>query len=351
MSYLFSKKAIPAYIVWFVQLFPSYILKLQALSDKGPDMVLYVILEGCIWYGCGILITVGMQFLIDKFIPKNLTLWSKIKRFFPILLLGVVTMELVLWPILDILYERILHKQTSMGLFDSLPTTMVNIFAWCTWYISITIIELNNEVRDTKLKNISLQANLKESQLNTLKGQINPHFMFNSLNNIRGLILEDKAKARLVLTNLSETLRYSLTKSNQNAIALEDEIEMIENYISISKIQFENRLKYTQNIAPEVLGLDIPPMMLQMLVENGIKHGISNLKEGGTIHLEGTIEGDFLELKVINNGSLRSESDSTEVGLKNIRQRLQLLYGKRASFSLTESNNLVYAILKIPLHE
>ncbi len=351
MSYFFSKKALPAYIVWFVQLFPSYVLKVQAFSDKGPDTILYFVLEGCIWFDLGILLTIGMQFLIDKFIPENLTLWSKVKRFFPILLLGVVIMELTLWPLLDIPYEGLLNKQSPIGFFDSLPTTLVNIFAWCTWYISITLIALNKEVRDTKLKNISLQANLKESQLNTLKGQINPHFMFNSLNNIRGLILEDKSKARLILTNLSETLRYSLSKSDQNAIALEDELEMIENYISIAKIQFENRLEYTENINTEALGFQIPPMILQMLVENAIKHGISNLKKGGSIHLEANILDEFLELKVINSGILKSQSDSTEVGLKNIRKRLNLLYGKRAEFTLEESDKSVHAIVKIPLDE
>jgi sensor histidine kinase YesM len=351
MSYFFSKKALPAYIVWFVQLFPSYLLKVQAFSDKGQDTILYFLLEGFVWYDCAILITAGMQFLIDKFIPGKLTLWAKTKRFFPILILGVFAMELILWPILDVIYENIAGNQSGMGFFDSLPTTMVNIFAWCTWYISITLIELNREVRDTKLKNISLKTNLKESQLNTLKGQINPHFMFNSLNNIRGLILEDKSKARLILTNLSETLRYSLSKSDQNAIALEDELEMIENYISIAKIQFEHRLEYTENINTEALGFQIPPMILQILVENAIKHGISNLKQGGSIHLEVNILDEFLELKVINSGTLKSESDSTEVGLKNIRQRLNLLYGKRAEFNLKETDNLVHAIVKIPLDE
>jgi len=88
-----------------------------------------------------------------------------------------------------------------------------------------------------------------------------------------------------------------------------------------------------------------------MLVENAIKHGISNLKKGGSIHLEANILDEFLELKVINSGTLKSQSDSTEVGIKNIRKRLNLLYGKRAEFTLEESDKSVHAIVKIPLDE
>jgi LytS/YehU family sensor histidine kinase len=136
-------------------------------------------------------------------------------------------------------------------------------------------VELNKS-RETRLE---LESNLKESQLNTLKGQINPHFMFNSLNNIRGLMLEDVTAARNMLTSLSETLRYSLTKSESNSIALEDELDMVKNYIELSKIQLESRLQFESFIDENSLSTQIPPMIIQMLIENAIKHGISNLIE------------------------------------------------------------------------
>ena len=206
-------------------------------------------------------------------------------------------------------------------------------------------MELNNS-RETRLK---LESNLKESQLNTLKGQINPHFMFNSLNNIRGLMLEDVDRARNMLTSLSETLRYSLTKSNVNSIALEDELEMVENYIDISKIQFENRLQFETNIDKTSLNTQIPPMIIQMLVENAIKHGISNLKEGGKVKLLTSIENGQLLIEVTNSGKLSSSPNSTQLGLKNIRQRLKLLYGEAATFSIKELGNKVVATIIIPI--
>ena len=222
----------------------------------------------------------------------------------------------------------------------------IYFLVWAGFYVAVKgLMELNSG-RETRLQ---LESNLKESQLNTLKGQINPHFMFNSLNNIRGLMLEDVERARNMLTSLSETLRYSLTKSDANAIALEDELEMIKNYIEISKIQFEDRLLFETNIDNASLNILIPPMIIQMLIENAIKHGISNLKEGGKVRLTTRINDRQLAIEVANTGILRPSENSTQLGLKNIKQRLKLLYGAAATFSLKEIENQVVATIKIPL--
>lgn len=223
---------------------------------------------------------------------------------------------------------------------------IIYFIIWTVFYVAIKGLMELNKGRETRLK---LESNLKESQLNTLKGQINPHFMFNSLNNIRGLMLEDVDRARNMLTSLSETLRYSLTKSNVNSIALEDELEMVENYIEISKIQFENRLQFKKNIDRDSLNTQIPPMIIQMLVENAIKHGISNLKEGGIINLVTNIKDNELFIQVANSGKLISSPNSTQLGLKNIKQRLELLYGEAATFSLKEIENKVIATIEIPI--
>jgi len=220
----------------------------------------------------------------------------------------------------------------------------IYFLVWAGFYVAVKgLMELNSG-RETRLQ---LESNLKESQLNTLKGQINPHFMFNSLNNIRGLMLEDVERARNMLTSLSETLRYSLTKSDSNAIALEDELEMVENYIEISKIQFEDRLQFHTNIDKSTLNIQIPPMIIQMLVENAIKHGISNLKEGGKISLSASLKANQLLIEVANSGVLRQSEDSTQLGLKNIKKRLELLYGETASFHLKEIEKQVVATIKI----
>lgn len=223
---------------------------------------------------------------------------------------------------------------------------IVYFIIWTVFYVAIKGLMELNKGRETRLQ---LESNLKESQLNTLKGQINPHFMFNSLNNIRGLMLEDVERARNMLTALSETLRYSLTKSDANAIALEDELEMVENYIAISKIQLEDRLTFEEHIDEASLHTQIPPMIIQMLIENAIKHGISNLKAGGTIRLTTQIKDSQLLIEVANTGSLTPSEDSTQLGVNNIKQRLHLLYGAAATFSLKEIENQVVATIKIPV--
>ncbi len=220
------------------------------------------------------------------------------------------------------------------------------IFVWVACYL---VIKLLLKFNSDRIERLELNTTLKQAQLNTLKGQINPHFMFNSLNNIRGLMLEDVEKSRDMLTKLSEMLRYSLTKNDVNAIALEEEIEMVENYIDLSKIQFEDRLRFVKNIDPKSLSVPIPPMIIQLLVENAAKHGISNLKEGGTISLETKHREDQLLIEVRNTGKLRIDKNSTQLGLKNIRQRLRLLYATRANFSLEEENGEVIASIEIPL--
>lgn len=237
-----------------------------------------------------------------------------------------------------------MYKDFGVGLM--LVNSFVTIFGWTIFYLSVKIVAKLNADR---LERAELNATLRQAQLNTLKGQINPHFMFNSLNNIRGLMLEDVGKSRDMLTKLSEMLRYSLTKNNVNAINLEEELEMVDNYIALSKIQFEDRLQYMKEVERETLEIKIPPMIIQLLVENAAKHGISNLKAGGIIKLITKKESEDLIIEVINTGTLQIAKDSTQLGLQNIKQRLKLLYGNRASFDITEVNNEVIATINIPL--
>ncbi|QLG46019.1 sensor histidine kinase [Costertonia aggregata] len=237
-----------------------------------------------------------------------------------------------------------MYKEYSTGLV--IFNSFLIMIGWSIFYMAVKVTaKLNAE----RVERAELNATIRQAQLNTLKGQINPHFMFNSLNNIRGLMLEDVERSRDMLTKLSEMLRYSLTKNDVNAIALEDELEMVENYISLSKIQFEDRLHFVKKISGETLTIPIPPMIIQLLVENAAKHGIGNLKDGGEILVETQTEGDELLITVTNTGKLQISKNSTQLGLKNIRQRLKLLYGNKANFSLNEIGKAVVAQIKIPL--
>lgn len=233
---------------------------------------------------------------------------------------------------------------------DNVGVQVLNsLFLIGAWTVTYLVIKLLLKLNRDRIERLELNTHLKQAQLNTLKGQINPHFMFNSLNNIRGLMLEDVEKSREMLTKLSEILRFSLTQNSSNAISVQEELEMVDNYIDLSKIQFENRLEFFKNLEDDTLDLQIPPMVIQLLVENAIKHGISNLKKGGVIMLNIKKEKEHLVIEVRNTGKLKIAEDSTQLGLKNIQQRLNLLYADRASFNLNEISNEVVAAIKIPL--
>lgn len=228
-------------------------------------------------------------------------------------------------------------------------TFYTNCFILSVWYFFYSNMAFLEKVNNFDKEKLLLESTLKESQLNTLKGQINPHFIFNSLNNIRGLILENPIKSREMITRLSEMLRYSLTKSEINTIALEEEIEMVENFIAISKIQLEDRLQFVAKIEEETLRLQIPPMIIQMLVENAVKHGISQVKHGGILLLKIKKENTDLHIQVNNTGQLSQQKGTTQLGLKNIQRRLHLIYGDSATFSLSEVENEVIAKIVLPI--
>lgn len=250
----------------------------------------------------------------------------------------------------EVVGRTIEEKQWIAQFFSfslAFTNTAITLFCWTALYYGINLIIKANK---NNLERLELNSTLREAQLNTLKGQVNPHFMFNSLNNIRGLMLEDVPKSKEMITKLSEMLQFSMTKNAVNSITVEEELEMVRNYVGLSKIQMEERLQYQEEIDNSCLKLEIPPMVIQLLVENAAKHGIANLKDGGLITLKINTSKEMMTILVTNTGKLRLAKDTTQLGLANIRKRLALLYGPKAKFNLEELNeNTVGATIQIPL--
>ena len=328
-----------------------YIPKINVLKYQ----IWQYVLDGFIQTIILLFVSVILRNLYHKFVEiDNFNFWQIIKMMlFCVLASGIFIFLLYLYINFSViyLYDRpdILEMKMMTKAFYVLNFIFF-IFLYFIWSIAYTMYKSTLKLKNDKIVKTELESNLKESQLNTLKGQINPHFMFNSLNNIRGLILENPEKSRDIITRLSEMLRYSLSKNDTNTIALEEEIEMVENFIAISKIQLEDRLKYIQNVNSDTLKIQIPPMVIQLLVENALKHGIATIKNGGEIKLSTTIENNFLNITVSNTGKLLITENTTKLGLKNIEERLNLLFGKQATFSLKEIDNLVVATILIPIN-
>lgn len=191
---------------------------------------------------------------------------------------------------------------------------------------------------------------LKESELRALEGQVNPHFLFNCLNTIRGMISENPAQAQDMVTRLANIFRYNLQRDRSHTVPLSQEIEVVSDYLALEAIRFEDRLRVTVSIDPAAANAPVPAMLLQTLVENALKHGLSNLPDGGELLIGAKMRGDELVLCVENTGELsEAKPGGTQVGLKNARERLRLLYGDRASLSLTNHDGgRVAATVLIP---
>lgn len=223
----------------------------------------------------------------------------------------------------------------------------ITIMGWSLIYF---VFQFFFNFKKSEVEKWKLEVAVKDAELIALKSQINPHFIFNSLNNIRSLVVENPEKARDMITHLSGLLRYSVQFNNRERVKLEDELEIVQNYLNLESIQFEDRLRYKLEIKPETLDMQIPPMAVQLLVENAIKHGIANLPEGGDISVRSFLESNALIVEVINTGQLKNTTDSTGIGLKNASDRLKLLFGKLSDLTIKNlDGEHVSASFKIPL--
>lgn len=318
-------------------------------SYKIMNYYYYSLIESVLSGSLGYLLSFVILYFVEKYFEIGNI---KRKDWVLLFLVFIIVQGLyfsLLWPMLDFPARYYFGKEMILTFLMKLSNSPFFVVPFLVWLFVILAIKGYEYLNVVKLNRLELESTLKESQLNALKGQINPHFMFNSLNNIRGLILENPMKSREMITRLSEMLRYSLTKSEINTIALEEEIEMVENFIAISKIQLEDRLQFVTEIAEDSKRLQIPPMIIQMLIENAVKHGISQLKEGGVVFLKIKMENAYLHIEVNNTGQLSQEKSTTQMGLKNIQRRLRLIYGETATFELNEIENQVFAKIVIPI--
>jgi len=191
---------------------------------------------------------------------------------------------------------------------------------------------------------------VKELELKTIKAHINPHFIFNALNSIRALIDENPARARTAVTQLSNILRSSLKVEKGETVNFNEELKIVKDYLALENMRFEDRLKVEYDVDEDTLNQQVPPMMLQTLVENAIKHGISKQVEGGVVKIISDFKDDYHLLAVQNTGHLNGHIKNGGFGIASTQDRLQLLYGQKAHFEIKQLNpTLVEAKVLIPV--
>ena len=217
-------------------------------------------------------------------------------------------------------------------------------FLWSVLYFTYHYFERYN-------KSLKYEASMIEIELNNLRSQLNPHFIFNALNSIRALVDENPVKSKQAINQLSNILRKSLSPDKHGLTRFEDELKIVKDYLGLEIIRFEERLRTEFIIDPASRQFLVPPLMIQTLVENGIKHGISKLKEGGLVKLTTIVEGHSLKIQIRNSGQLTHGTKRAKggLGIKNTVQRLKLLYGEKAVFKIVnENNNFVLTEIIVP---
>lgn len=220
----------------------------------------------------------------------------------------------------------------------------MTLTAWSALYLGVKNWLSWQEEREKALRSSALAD---KAQLEMLRYQINPHFLFNALNSIRASVDEDAGRAKRMVTQLSEFLRYSLLHEGEKLTTLRDEVEAALNYLAIEKIRFEEKLDVRYVIDPRAEDFQLPGFLLNPLVENAVKHGSRN---GGPlrIELEAHANGNGLEIEVRNTGSLAiGDPEGNGIGLANVRERLERQFGTRGHFDISQRNGDVVARIEV----
>jgi LytS/YehU family sensor histidine kinase len=213
------------------------------------------------------------------------------------------------------------------------------------YYLSIYYQNL----QDKTVREASLQASVKEAELNVLKSQLNPHFIFNSLNSISSLTMTAPEKAQDMVIKLSEFLRYSLHQKQNRITTLKDELQSLKLYLDIEKIRFGERLCLQENIPEDCLQQQLPHMLLQPIFENAIKHGVYESTEPVLITVDGACEPALLTLKISNTYDPEAVGRKGEgVGLNNVKNRLRLVYGGGELLKIYHTDHIFTVTLLIP---
>src|SRR5690554_125886 len=227
---------------------------------------------------------------------------------------------------------------------------VLNIILYSIFLILWTAVYIANHLfrksHLQELSNLKLQKSRSQYELKVLRDQLNPHFLFNSLNNIRALIEIDPEHAKTAITTLSSLLRSSLLLGKKAYILLQEELKLADEYLKLEKIRFEERLnyKFDNKLKGDEL-IYVPPFIIQGMIENAVKHGISASSNPGEISISISFEKDRLLIEVENDGEYADNGKG--IGLLNTRRRLDILYKKDAGFEIKNVNGKVTALVWI----
>jgi len=296
--------------------------------------------EEVFWLGiANIILGISLTHLYRLIIKR----WNWVKlpliRLVPRVAISVIVLAAVMSAV-NIPFDKELYADIFVNepnyIFGYLVIWGKTMLAWVLSYTAYHYVEQN---RNDEIEKLLLKTSVRETEAKVLRSQLNPHFVFNALNSIRALVFENPTKAQQGITQLSNLLRNSLLADRRKTVELREEIKTVEDYLSLEKVRYEDRLTSYIDLDSRTLFWQVPPMMLQTLVENAIKHGVSKAVGGGFIDIRSSLESDKLHITIRNTGVLGDKEASGGFGLANTSQRLDLLYGHEAHFKIYQEND------------
>jgi sensor histidine kinase YesM len=350
LSKTFKRRAMYAFLYWFA----STLLATIIYSQMHWDYFLRVGKTAALWSVNSTLLAIGIFWLTLK-VP--LGRFSK-PVFFTIHILAVITcsgLSLGMAFLEFYIYaDPVVVKYLRTMYLQFFQIGIVGYIAVAGWFY---FLQFQKYSREQAVREANLQKLTREAELKALKTQINPHFLFNTLNSINALVIKDPKKTREMINRLANMLRYVLDVSESDFVTLRQEMEFVEDYLIIEKTRLGEKLQLQVNVdkKPMLMDIQVPPIILQPLVENAIKHGVARQTRGGSVKIDVKAENENLKFQVTDSGSgFRSLDKELNInqglGLKNIRERLKCIFNNDFSFTIKNSSpSGVTAVIVIPI--
>lgn len=340
-------------VYWLAQIGGWMMLSLMVLfsslvyienTAKSQEMTAQLIVSTFVFFVLGVLLTHFMRACFLYFGWLNMKLGPLIPR----AILATFFFASLMSLFNDLINYIISGESDDFSFINILLNTIATSMFFLLWNSVYFTFHFFQRSKEQEVNNIQLTASHNEIELKNLRSQLNPHFLFNSLNSIRALIDIDPVQAKTNVTKLSSLLRKSLILGKEQLVSLKEELAIVQDYLDLEKVRFEERVTIIQEHDSNLEDLQIPPFIIQTLVENAIKHGISKRIEGGKIWIKSSQIDDVIVITVENEGKLDATKDSG-IGIENTIRRLELQYKGKAKFSLYESPTTVIA--KITLNQ
>jgi sensor histidine kinase YesM len=332
----------PVVVFFLTMVFNTVIAVFLTYIGFERDFVVNLIFSQCIGLSICVLVIIAHWFF------GTLSPLMRMLLFTAALILGSIAGTLLGMAITGVDTSRFFEKNVSFVHVVSMGIVFGSIISYF-FFSRHRISMMERRAEEERIRRITSEKKAIETELRLLQAQIEPHFLFNTLSNILSLLDTDLKKGQTMLIDLIHYLRTSLKKTREDITTIGKEMEMIRAYLNIFRVRMEDRLNYRIDMPDSIKELPFPPMLVQPLVENAIKHGLEPKIEGGEVWIRGVEDGEVLRLEIADTGVGMYKGGASGLGLSNIRERLKSLYGDKGRLILEENRPTgLKAIIEVP---